>query len=158
MYQVIVQRMVSHYSIPNSVKLKRWAKAVLQEKISNAEVTIRIVDEEEITMLNSTYRKKNKPTNVLSFPFEMPTDIEMDVPILGDIVICAEIIFKEAEEQNKSLDAHWAHMVTHGILHLLGYDHENEADADIMEAEEITILKKWGFKNPYQIVEKGEKQ
>lgn len=156
MYQIIVQRAVSNISIPSTAQFKRWAKAVLQEKMANAEVTIRVVDKDEITTLNSTYRHKNKPTNVLSFPFEMPEGVELETPILGDIVICAEVIEAEARDQHKPVEAHWAHMVVHGLLHLLGYDHEKDDDAEKMETEEIAILGELGFNNPYQIVEKGE--
>lgn len=156
MYHIIVQRAVKNISIPSTAQFKRWATAALQEKMTNTEVTIRIVDKEEITALNSDYRKKNKPTNVLSFPFEMPEGVEIDTPILGDIVICADVIAEEAKEQHKPIEAHWAHMVVHGILHLLGFDHEKDAEAEKMEAEEIIILKKLGFNNPYICIEKGE--
>ncbi|SRR5579883_2185883 len=152
MYHISVQRAVSGISIPAATDLKRWAKSALQGKIPNAELTIRIVDKDEITTLNTTYRHKNKPTNVLSFPFETPADVEIEVPLLGDIIICAEVIQEEARDQKKTLDAHWAHMVVHGTLHLLGYDHEKEDDAEKMEQEEIIILKKLGFVNPYQTV------
>ena len=101
-----------------------------------------------MTELNSQYRHKAYPTNVLSFPFDMP-DIE-ETPFLGDIVICASVVNEEAIEQNKLPEAHWAHMVVHGTLHLLGYDHETEADANIMEPEETHILHRLGFANPYQ--------
>lgn len=156
MYQIIVQRAVSNISIPSTALFKSWAEAALKTKILNAEVTIRIVDKDEMLALNSTYRHKNKVTNVLSFPFDMPKDIEIEIPILGDIVICAEVIIEEANAQNKSLNAHWAHMIVHGILHLLGYDHEKDAEANIMEAEEIAILKALDFNNPYEITEKGK--
>lgn len=156
MYHILVQRVASNIKFPSSIKLKKWAKEVLEKKIAAAELTLRIVNKDEMTTLNATYRHKNKPTNVLSFPFEMPADVEMDTPILGDIVICAEVIKEEANQQNKSIDAHWAHMIVHGILHLLGYDHENDADAEIMETEEITILKGLGFDNPYHILENGK--
>ena len=151
MYQIIVQRATKDFSFPATEKFKRWAKAALQDDVPNAELTIRIVDKAEMVMLNSTYRHKNKPTNVLSFPFEMPEGIDMENPILGDIVICAEVIEEEAQAQQKLVEAHWAHMVVHGVLHLLGHDHEIEAEAEKMEAEEITILAKLGFNNPYHI-------
>ena len=156
MYQILIQRAVANHTIPSTAQLKRWAKAVLQEKIPNAEMTIRIVDKDEITTLNSTYRHQNKATNVLSFPFDMPEGIEIDIPLLGDLVICAEVIEEEAQAQHKTVNAHWAHMLVHGILHLLGYDHEKNNEAERMEAEEILILAKLGFNNPYKIVEKGE--
>jgi probable rRNA maturation factor len=153
MYEVTIQRAVLAKSLPTAIKFKRWVKAVLKNKISSAELTIRIVDKNEMTELNSTYRHKNKPTNVLSFPFDMPEECE-EILMLGDIVICAEVIREEAIEQEKSLEAHWAHMVVHGTLHLLGYDHEKNDEAEIMEAEEIKILTMLGFSNPYYV--KGE--
>lgn len=156
MYHILVQRAASNIKFPSSIKLKKWAQEVLEKKVTAAELTLRIVNKDEMTTLNSTYRHKNKPTNVLSFPFEMPADVEIDTPILGDIVICAEVIKEEANQQNKSIDAHWAHMIVHGILHLLGYDHENDADAEVMEKEEIAILKGLGFDNPYNILENGK--
>lgn len=158
MYQIIVQRAVSNFSIPSNVRLKQWASLALREKIPNAELTIRIVDKDEMITLNSTYRNKKKPTNVLSFPFETPPGIQLDTPILGDIVICADVIAEEAQEQNKAVEAHWAHMVVHGILHLLGYDHVKDADAEEMETEEINILKELGFNNPYQFAEQKENE
>lgn len=153
MYDITIQRAVAKKSQPGAVKLKKWAKAVLLNKIPDAELTIRIVDKAEITELNSTYRKKNKPTNVLSFPFDMPDELTDETPMLGDIIICADVIEEEALAQHKTEEAHWAHMVVHGTLHLLGFDHEDEADADMMEAEEITILHSLGFENPYKISE-----
>jgi probable rRNA maturation factor len=155
MYEISVQRVIASKSLPTTAKFKRWATTALKEKIPEAELTIRIVDKTEMTELNHTYRQKNKPTNVLSFPFEMPEELTEETPILGDIIICAEVIEEEAMTQKKSLEAHWAHMVVHGTLHLLGYDHEQDQDADIMEAEEIKILQALGFNNPYQI--EGEK-
>lgn len=158
MYEIIVQRVVAAQSLPTTAKLKRWATTALKTKVPAAELTIRIVDKTEITELNSTYRHKNKPTNVLSFPFDMPDELEDEIPLLGDIVICAEVIEEEAREQQKTTEAHWAHMVVHGVLHLLGYDHEEDEDAEVMEAEEVMILKTLGFSNPYQISEQGEKE
>ncbi len=114
-----------------------------------AELTVRIVDTAEITQLNSDYRNKNQPTNVLSFAAELPEHIQL--PLLGDLVICAAIVRKEAREQNKTLQAHWAHMVIHGSLHLLGYDHIDDGDADIMEALEVNILASLNIANPYTI-------
>lgn len=156
MYQIIVQRAVSDIFIPSNAHLKKWTKAVLKEKIPNAELTIRVVDKDEITTLNSTYRNKNKPTNVLSFPFEMPPGVEIETPILGDLIICAAVIEEEAKEQNKTPESHWAHMVVHGTLHLLGYDHVKNDEAIKMESEEITILAELGFNDPYHIDDKGE--
>lgn len=152
MYHITVQRVTPSHSIPVVADFKKWVKAALTNRVDSAELTIRIVDVDEMVHLNSTYRKKNKPTNVLSFPFDMPSGCEMDIPILGDIVICADVIKEEALSQHKAVKAHWAHMVVHGVLHLMGYDHEHDLDAEKMEAEEIIILKKLGFDNPYEII------
>ena len=121
----------------------------VKEFRSAAEITIRLVDSDESQQLNNQYRGKDKPTNVLSFPFEVPTGIELD--LLGDLVICAPVIAAEAIEQNKSENAHWAHMVIHGCLHLLGYDHINDQEAEEMEALEIALLAKLNIADPYQI-------
>lgn len=158
MYEITIQRIVKEKSLPSNIKFKKWVTAVLKNKLFSAEITLRIVDKNEITELNTTYRHKKKPTNVLSFPFDMPEECDDDLPILGDIVICADVILEEAIAQEKTVEAHWAHIVVHGTLHLLGYDHEKETDADIMEAEEIKILASLGFSNPYFIETKGEKE
>jgi probable rRNA maturation factor len=141
--------------MPSPVLLKKWAKKVLQKKTEPIELNIRIVDIPEITALNQQYRHKTGPTNVLSFPFDMPEEIDEVLPILGDIVVCAEIVNEEAKTQSKSIQAHWAHMIVHSTLHLLGYDHETESDADLMESQEIAILATLGFTNPYQSIEKA---
>ena len=137
--------------LPDEKQIQQWLEAAILPFQSEAEVTVRIVDEAESQQLNFDYREKNKPTNVLSFPFECPPGIEL--PLLGDLVICAQVVAKEAAEQHKSLSAHWAHMVVHGSLHLLGFDHINEEDATEMEAEEIQILAELGFADPYVIIE-----
>jgi len=116
------------------------------------EMTIRIVDQQESQQLNADYRDKDKPTNVLSFEFEQPpglVDIGEELPYLGDLVVCAEVVAKEAKEQNKSLEAHWAHMIIHGTLHLQGYDHIDEYDVEEMEGIEIEIMQNLGYANPY---------
>jgi probable rRNA maturation factor len=117
----------------------------------SAELTVRIVDTEESHQLNHDYRGKDKPTNVLSFPFEAPPGMELD--LLGDLIICRQVVEKEAEEQNKPLLAHWAHMVVHGSLHLLGYDHIEDDEAEEMESLETEIMQTMGFEDPY-ILEK----
>ncbi len=137
--------------LPTENQIQQWLEAAILPFQAEAEVTVRIVDEAESQQLNFDYREKNKPTNVLSFPFECPPGIEL--PLLGDLVICAQVVAKEAAEQNKTLHAHWAHMVVHGSLHLLGFDHINEEDATEMEAEEIQILAELGFADPYVIAE-----
>jgi len=139
---------------PSTQQMQRWVELALNntpgaERIQDAELTIRIVDETEITELNKQYRKKDGTTNVLSFPFE--SDIELEIPLLGDLVICASIVAKEAKQQQKSLQAHWAHMIIHGTLHLLGYDHITESEASEMESMEIDLLQQLGFSNPYEV-------
>lgn len=136
-------------NLPSEAQIQLWLNAAVSPFQPIAEVTVRIVDETESQQLNFDYREKDKPTNVLSFPFQCPPGIEL--PLLGDLVICAGVVAQEANEQNKSLDAHWAHMVVHGSLHLLGFDHINDDDALEMEAEEIQILAELGFADPYLI-------
>jgi probable rRNA maturation factor len=136
-------------AIPSLEQIEAWANAVLvAENTGEQEITVRFTDDEESQTLNHEYRGKDKPTNVLSFPFEVPPGIEMN--LLGDLVICVPVIMREAEEQDKTPTNHYAHMVVHGILHLLGYDHIDDADADMMEAKEIRILASLNIGNPYQ--------
>ncbi len=133
---------------PPSPKLIRtWVVAALDGPRDEAELTVRIVTAEEIQGLNRNYRHKDKPTNVLSFPFEKIDGI--DLPLLGDVVICAAVVAHEAQQQNKPLFDHWAHMVVHGVLHLLGYDHIDEVEAEEMETLEINVLQGLDINNPY---------
>lgn len=134
-------------NLPTEEQINRWLNVILPPFMAEAELTIRIVDAQESQQLNNTYRHKDKPTNVLSFPFESP--IEIETPLLGDLVICKQIVEQEAQEQRKSLDSHWAHMIVHGCLHLLGYDHIDDEEAEEMEALEIEIMAELGFTNPY---------
>ena len=136
--------------VPNEEKLIEWASAALCDHVNDAEMTIRIVDEAEISELNQTYRNKSGTTNVLSFPADIPEEIEL--PLLGDVIICAAVVVKEAQTQHKAADAHWAHMVVHGCLHLLGYDHISDVEAGEMESKEIEILAKFGYPNPYMVI------
>ena len=138
--------------VPSQDKLIEWATEALSGHVNDAEMTIRLVNEAEISELNQTYRNKPGPTNVLSFPADLPDEIEL--PLLGDVIICAEVVSEEAQVQNKTLESHWAHMVVHGTLHLLGYDHIEESDADEMETKEIEILAKFGYANPYMVINK----
>jgi probable rRNA maturation factor len=140
-------------NIPTEAELQRYLEAAVKPFQTEAEVTIRLVDEAESQQLNFDYRHKDKPTNVLSFPFQAPPGIEL--PLLGDLVICVQVVAQEALEQNKTLEAHWAHMVVHGCLHLLGFDHINDTDAEEMEAEEVQILQELGFADPYFIDERS---
>ena len=137
--KINIQIITKEKNIPSSTQFKRWIKAALPNKES--EVNIRIVDTAEITELNKKYRHKKGPTNVLTFPFAAP----VVTPFLGDIVICAQIANQQAKQQNKSTDAHWAHLTIHGVLHLLGYEHDNVKNAKKMENLEIKILAKLGF-------------
>ena len=148
---VDVQRVVDDG--PDEEDIRRWVQATLaaEGRDGDAELTVRIVGEDEITELNRRYRHKDRPTNVLSFPFEAPPGVETD--LLGDLVIAAPVVAREAREQGKPLTAHWAHLVVHGTLHLLGHDHQTEAEAEIMEGREIAILAGLGYPDPYQLPE-----
>jgi probable rRNA maturation factor len=126
----------------------------LQKFKKKAEVTIRIVNKNEIAKLNEAYRNKNYPTNVLSFPLEVKQNIPMKFPLLGDIVVCANVVSEEAKQQGKPIKSHWAHMIVHGTLHLLGFDHEIDEDAEKMETLEIAILQQLKIANPYTWSEK----
>lgn len=132
---------------PDEQSIKRWVGAVIDSNQGDTELSVRIVDEPEGKLLNETYRGTSGATNVLSFPFENQTPEPL--PLIGDIVVCAPIVEREAQQQNKDLNAHWAHMIIHGVLHLLGYDHERDSDAAIMETLETEILQKLGFPHPY---------
>lgn len=150
--KIIIQNIVATLEAPRKKQFQTWVDATLGPDYPDTELCIRIVDTEESEMLNTKYRDKNKPTNVLSFPFEME-NLELESNILGDLVVCAEVLHEEAAAQGKALEAHWAHMIVHGTLHLLGYDHQSEEDALVMETREIEILKKFGYDNPYEVNE-----
>ena len=133
--------------LPTEEQIVQWATAAVQPEGDEVEMTVRIVDEAESHDLNLTYRGKDRPTNVLSFPFECPDEVEL--PLLGDLVICRQVVEREAAEQEKPLMAHWAHMVVHGSLHLLGYDHIEDDEAEEMESLETQIMQGLGFDDPY---------
>ncbi len=135
-------------AVPDAELFEQWVTAALADQYEQVELCVRIVDEEEMTALNSQFRGQAKSTNVLSFPADLPEGL--DIPLLGDIAICAPVIEREAAEQHKSLDSHYAHMSVHGALHLAGFDHIEDTDAEEMEALEINILGKLGFANPYE--------
>lgn len=133
--------------LPTAEQIEQWATAAVQPKSDEVEMTVRIVDEAESHALNLNYRGKDRPTNVLSFPFECPDEVEL--PLLGDLVICRQVVEREAQEQDKPVMAHWAHMVVHGSLHLLGYDHIEDDEAEEMESLETQIMTGLGFADPY---------
>ena len=133
--------------LPTAEQIEQWATAAVQPQSDEVEMTVRIVDEPESHELNLNYRGKDRPTNVLSFPFECPDEVEL--PLLGDLVICRQVVEREAQEQDKPVMAHWAHMVVHGSLHLLGYDHIEDDEAEEMESLETQIMIGLGFVDPY---------
>lgn len=148
---------------PHADDIAAWAGTAIGTRAAGGELGVRVVGAAESRRLNARYRGKDKPTNVLSFP---PAPLPgppsggparrnrqggADARPLGDLVICAGVVRSEAREQNKALEAHWAHLVVHGALHLIGYDHEREADAERMERREIAVLRRLGFANPYRI-------
>ncbi len=143
-----IQNASNMSSLPADNVMSEWVRNALDEQHQEAEITLRIVDEEEGLALNKAWRKKESATNVLSFP--VGERLKHAPNLLGDIVICAPIVKREASEQGKPLDAHWAHLVIHGVLHLQGYDHESNEQASIMELREIKILKNIGYQNPYE--------
>lgn len=142
------QLTIERDDVPAQAQFQQWLDAVAIKLLSNDhEMTVRVVDAEESQELNNTYRGKDKPTNVLSFPFEAPPGIEL--PLLGDLVICAEVVANEAQQQQKPLEHHWAHMVIHGLLHLLGYDHIQDDEAEEMEQLERELLALLAIPDPY---------
>lgn len=153
--------------VPDPESINGWLREVVRNQSvikhcsvtrdeHDVEVCVRIVGIDEIQYLNSTYRHKTGPTNVLSFPASLPADVPIE--LLGDIVICAAVVNGETAQQHKTPRAHWAHMVIHGTLHLLGYDHENDRDAELMEGLETEILQALGFPSPYEDSSHGENQ
>lgn len=149
MIELDVQYASAAADLPSAEQLQQWVQAALTAAAYTepAELTIRIVDEEEGQALNRDYRQRDYATNVLSFPFDEA--IELPLNLLGDLVICAPVVSREAAQQEKAVSAHWAHLVVHGCLHLLGYDHMNDDDADTMENLEVAIMATLGFANPY---------
>lgn len=144
--EVEIQRASSIPVVPSDPQFRQWAAAALRE-LDQAELLIRIVDLDESRELNFRFRNRNQATNVLSFPSELPEEI--DLPLLGDVIICAPLVEEEARQQNKEPMAHWAHLTIHGILHLLGYDHQTEEEAADMETLEISLLRSLDFQDPY---------
>ena len=134
--------------LPEQSELEKSAAAAVGQHRQEAEISLLIVDEEEGAELNRQWRGKEGPTSVLSFPSDLPAELEL--PLLGDLVICVPVVEQEAIEQKKSLNSHWAHMIVHGTLHLLGYDHIDDQEAEEMESLETEILGQLGYPDPYQ--------
>ena len=135
-------------NLPSEAQFRTWCELALRQRSADSEMTIRLVDEAEGRELNHTYRQRDYATNVLSFPADVPDGL-LDIPLLGDLVICAPVVEREALEQHKPAHAHWAHMVIHGCLHLLGYDHIEDEEAEEMEALERELLAELGHADPY---------
>lgn len=147
MVSVEVQYAASEIDAPIEESFQQWSAIIPAKNDAQQEASIRIVEEEEIAELNLRFRQKSGATNVLAFPADLPPGVELN--FIGDIVICAPIVRKQAQDQGKLLESHWAHMTLHGILHLQGYDHINSQDAEIMEALEVQLMAKLGYPNPY---------
>ncbi len=135
-------------NLPSQDQFQYWVDSVLKDDSQDSEIVIRVVDEDEMTQFNEQYRNKTGSTNILSFPFDAPDAVESD--LLGDLLVCAAVVEREAQQQDKILEHHWAHMIVHGVLHLLGYDHIDDQDAEEMEALEVKILKTIKINNPYE--------
>jgi len=150
MLDLVIQNQQNEFQIPDVKKMQLWIDGALMTD-ENVQVTLRIVDSNESQGLNKEFRGKDKPTNVLSFPIELPEEFieTLEMNMLGDLVVCAEVVEKETQEQGKTSDSHWAHMLVHGMLHLQGYDHIDDADAKKMEQLELKILTQLGFDDPY---------
>lgn len=141
---ITVQFATAEPSVPAENEILHWAGCALALDDSGGEVTIRITGEAEMQSLNNRWRNIDKPTNVLSFPLH-----DAGCPLLGDIVVCAPVVKREAAQQAKALSVHWAHIIIHGILHLMGYDHSEERETEIMEAKETALMLELGFPDPY---------
>jgi probable rRNA maturation factor len=150
MINLIIENASGIKDIPTDEQLSSWITLAAKSQQAIGEISLRIVDAEESQQLNRDYRGKDKPTNVLSFPFEAFEGIAMDVALLGDLAICANVVQTEALEQHKDSTAHWAHLCIHGVLHLLGFDHQTDAEAHAMENVEIELLEQLGYPNPYE--------
>jgi probable rRNA maturation factor len=150
--KVTLQNRARDPQTPSKQQFQQWAQAALISPVAKTEVNIRLVKSAESAALNKKFRHKNGPTNILSFSYR-PVPGE-DTEMLGDLVICAELVAQEAQVENKAVLAHWAHLTVHGLLHLQGYDHEKSRDAAVMERLEADILQTLGFADPYHSLEK----
>ena len=153
MNNIEIQAIFESAGQPDQQQIQLWVDAALEGYDQDTEIVVRIVDEQESAELNEQYRHKSGPTNILSFPLDVPEGIQLD--LLGDLVICAPVLEKEALQQDKLLTHHWAHIIVHGVLHLLGYDHIDDDEAELMENKEIAILNKLNINNPYtEVIDK----
>jgi len=148
MLELDLQNASAASTLPSEAHFRRWCELALRQRTADSELTIRLVDEEEGRELNHSFRHKDYATNVLSFPADIPDGL-LDIPLLGDLVICVPVVEREAREQSKASEAHWAHLVIHGCLHLLGYDHIDDEEAEEMEALERELLAELGHPDPY---------
>jgi probable rRNA maturation factor len=155
-YHIDIQKACDDYIPVPDATLSKWALLPLERIQDSGEITLRIVSSGEIQHLNLTYRKQDKPTNVLAFKSDIPEQIMLDTPFLGDVIICPAILKAESDNLNKPLVNHWAHIIIHGVLHLLGYDHINDEDAAIMQPVETELLARLGFEDPYHYEENKE--
>jgi probable rRNA maturation factor len=149
-FDVSVSYGVPRTGIPAAQSFRKWAAIAAEGRILRADLTIHVINTKEGRSLNHHYRGKDYATNVLSFPAELPEGVT--VPLLGDLVICAPVVAKEAKEQKKPLAAHYAHLTIHGVLHLLGLDHDDPREADAMEAIERELMAQLGFDDPYAVI------
>jgi probable rRNA maturation factor len=152
MNSVEIQTIFASAGQPDEQQIQLWIDKALEGIEGDTEIVVRIVDEQESAELNQQYRHKQGATNILSFPVELPEGIDLDLNLLGDLVICAPVLDQEAQQQGKPLAHHWAHIIIHGVLHLLGYDHLDDREADEMESKEIALLQTLNIPNPYQQV------
>jgi probable rRNA maturation factor len=148
-YHIDIQNATEEMLPLSETKLTNLAELALRDHQNDAELTIRIVNSAEMIYLNNAYRKQNKTTNVLAFPCSLPDNVELECPLLGDIIICPEVLLDESRQFNKSLEEHWSLIVIHGVLHLLGYDHIKEDEASVMQSLEVKLLCEIGYPDPY---------
>ncbi len=153
-YYIDVQNATEEELPLSENELISLASLALKNGYETAELTIRLVKPEEMINLNLTYRQQNKTTNVLAFPSCIPKEVELESPLLGDVIICPEVLLLESKALKKILKEHWSLIVIHGVLHLLGYDHIEDADAEKMQGLEIKLLEELGYTNPYVIEDK----
>jgi probable rRNA maturation factor len=150
MNDIEIQRIFASPEQPSAAQIQLWIDTALADLEQDTEIVVRIVDAQESAELNQQYRHKQGATNILSFPVEIPEGIDLN--LLGDLVVCAPVLEQEALQQGKNIADHWAHIIIHGALHLLGYDHLDDEQAEEMESKEIALLQKLNIPNPYQQV------